>query len=148
MATFEIELPDEVAEMIRAGGGGYGGSMMDALMEAMPALYAQDKTYRRTPLEPDALEAFARLFARIGRLLDAEAGHNRSFVSQEERVKRSERAKRAHATRAQRRAEGLPTDAQLEREARQARGTPAQAPNVVALFPPRPGTSTRAWPES
>lgn len=147
MAKFEIEVSDEIAEEVRTIGRHCWGSVMECLLDALPLLYARDRAYRQEPMEPAQRRVMVMLFARLGRTLDSDAGHNRCFVSLEERGKRTEKAKRAHATRTKRREEGLPTDAATERAARHQRDQPPPGPNVVTLFPPRPGTPTRSWPE-
>lgn len=139
MAKFEIELPDEVAETLRTADRRFIGGPLEVAIAALPVLHDQSHQYPRQ-LEDEDLEVIGKLFVSLGRFLDRQAtGAHRCFVSVEEREKRSEKARRAHATR---KARAGDTSADVEPTSSQPvkpQPRPSKASNVVTLFPGRKG---------
>lgn len=133
MAKFEIELPNDVAEIIRAGTYGDQGDLLDRVIEALPVIRGQSHNYPRTPTSEDVV-VLALLFTSLGRKLDGIAGNAfRPFVSVEERAKRSEKAKRSHQTRRRKLTESPADIAPRKWAPREETSEPAAPSNIVSL---------------
>lgn len=124
MARFEIEIPDNVASLMRKN------SIYDEHRADMTApgsrvvdivgRFDQEQYAGRNPnLSDEDLAEVAIFFQRLGRWIQEFSGNSDQLISVEDRAKRAERSKRAHETRRRNLEAGLPTPKQLRMAARE-----------------------------
>lgn len=107
MATFSIDLPDEVARIVNKSR--QYGSVLETAIRTMGTLHDYEIRYRANfedgkPLSDEQLVDVATLFGRLGRLIQQCHGVGRHYVSNEEMERRKARAARSWKTRRSREA--------------------------------------------